>query len=481
MLWTVIALIVDLLIRIGFSVRVIMRRRRVGVSLAWLFLILAIPFAGAIIYLLLGELRLGSRRALRAVQLHRPYQDWLRQLQHRAKVDWSKLSPASEPLAQLTERAVGVPPLPGNALQLIGDWQHVFRAIIRDIRAAKRTCHLEFYIWHVGGVANDVADALMDAAKRGVICRVLVDDVGSTAFLKNDLAQQMREAGVQVRAALPANLLRGLAVRFDLRMHRKIAVIDGRVAYTGSLNIVDPRYFRQNAGVGHWVDAMVRVEGPAVEALGIAFLEDWAMEADDDLAHLEETGDVHPLTPRGNQPVQVIPSGPATTEDAMARVLVSAIYAARRELVLTTPYFVPDEDLLAALVSAAQRGADVTLVLPARVDSRLVRLASRSIQGDLVDAGVNVMKYQKGLLHTKSVTVDGEISLFGSLNLDPRSLHLNFEITLAVYDKEFTSQLRELQLSYVAQATPMDLDAWNARSGPQRFAENTARLMGPLL
>lgn len=478
---TLVTLVFDFLVRVGLSVRVIMRRLPVGVSLAWLFIILVIPLLGAIFYLLLGELRLGRTRAARAELIHGPYQLWLEELRQRMHVDWEERGESARPLAQLVERAVGVPALPGNQLQLIGDWQLALTQLIQDIDEAKRTCHLEFYIWNEGGMADQVMEALCRAARRGVVCRVLLDDVGSRKFLRGAQARKLRQAGVQLAAALPANLLRMLFVRFDLRMHRKIVVIDGRLAYTGSLNLVDPRYFKQDSGVGQWVDAMVRIEGPVVEALAITFLEDWTLETGASLDDMHETGDVHPMRPRGDAAVQLIPSGPVQSERAMERVLISTIYQARRQVCLTTPYFVPDEPLLAALISAVQRGVDVTLILPAKVDSKFVRWASQAFLDDLVRAGVRVLMFQGGLLHTKSVTVDGEISLFGSLNLDPRSLHLNFEITLAVYDDDFTTELTRLQSAYARESQQVTIADGLQRSRPERLLQNAARLLGPLL
>ena len=474
-------LVADLLIRVGLSVRVIMRRRPVGVSLAWLTIILIFPFAGAAIYLLFGELRLGRRRAVYAARIHGPYQRWLGDLRGRSHVDWSIVGTECEPQARLSEVAGGIPALAGNELHLLDDAEAVFDALLADIAAARRTVHMEFYIWYVGGRADEVAEALLRARARGVTCRVLVDAVGSHEFLRSGLARRLREAGVAVRAALPVSPLRMLFVRFDLRLHRKIVVIDGEVAYTGSLNLVDPRYFKQGAHVGQWVDAMVRLRGPAVEALAITFLEDWELETGEGVDRLRETGDVHPLASRGQAVVQVVPSGPVVREESIQAVLLGAIYAARRELVMTTPYFVPDESLVMALVTAALRGVDVTIVLPARVDSRLARLASQPHKGELLEAGVRIAEFQGGLMHTKSVTVDGELSLFGSLNLDPRSLILNFEITLSVYDRAFTASLRALQRSYVERSTPMDLVGWRERSFARRFAENAARLLSPLL
>jgi cardiolipin synthase len=480
--WTTeIVFAADVLIRLGLAVRIIMRRRPVGVSHAWLVVVLVFPFVGAVIYLTFGELRLGRRRADWVARIHEPFDQWLENLRQRSQVDWSQLGAECEPLARLTEAAVSIPALQGNDLQLIRHTDEVFHSMIADIDAAKSTCHMEFYIWNLGGLADEVAESLLRAASRGVLCRVLVDTVGSHDFLRSEMVGRLREGGVSVRAALPSGLIRNLFVRFDLRLHRKIVVIDGEVAYTGSLNLVDPRYFKQGAGVGQWVDAMVRVRGPAVEGLAVTFLEDWELETREGIERLSQTGDVHPIPACGDSVVQVVPSGPLLENDAIKQILLMAIYAARRELVMTTPYFVPDESLLTALVTAASRGVDVTIIVPAKVDSRLVRLASQAHKGDLISSGVKVALFDAGLLHTKSITVDGELSLFGSLNLDPRSLYLNFEITLSVYDRKFTAELRDLQQSYIDQSEWMDLDEWQSRSRLQRFAENTARLLGPLL
>jgi cardiolipin synthase len=457
-----------------------MRRLPVGVSLAWLFVVVTFPFAGAIAYLLLGELRLGVYRAARAAELRAPYQKWLDQV-ITGELDWSSRPAAAEALARMCQKMTGMPVTAGNRLELIGNSADGLRALVKSINEARSTCHLEFYIWTEGGLADRVAEALMAAASRGVICRMLLDDVGSREFLRSDWVPRLRAAGVAVEAALRARLWRLIFVRFDLRLHRKLAVIDGQVAYTGSMNLVDARLFKRSAGVGQWIDACVRVEGPAVEPLGVTFLGDWALESEENLEHLQQTGGVRPQEPKGTVPVQVLPSGPSDPRDAIERIVIAFIYSAQQRLILTTPYFVPDEALLEALTSAAQRGVKVTLIVPEKVDSRLARLASRAIQGDLVAAGVQVLLFRGGLLHTKSVCVDGEYSLFGSLNLDPRSLHLNFEITLAIYDQGFTARLEELQATYARQSRALNLTEWHARGRGVVLLENVARLLGPLL
>jgi cardiolipin synthase len=472
---------VDWMIRIGLSLRVVMRRPQVGVALAWIAVILSFPFAGALIYVLIGEPRLGRERAGRATAVHRPYREWLGGLRSRYDTSGPAAEDGSAGLARMIESVLGPPPLAGNELTLHTDAESFFRALIADVDAARRTCHLEFYIWSDGGLADELAEALLRASARGVVCRVLVDALGSKAFLKGPTAERLRRGGVRLRVALPVGLGRALTVRFDLRLHRKIVVLDGEVAYTGSQNVADPRFFKQGAGVGRWVDAMARLRGPAVEALGVTFLEDWEMETGEGLQALADGHDLHTLPAAGHSSVQVAPTGPNLPPSLAQAILLEAIYSARRELVLTTPYFVPDESLLIALASASSRGVEVTLVVPARNDSRLVDLASRAFQGDLAASGVRIRLFDGGLLHTKSITVDGRWGLFGSLNLDPRSLRLNFEITLAVYDPSFTGSLRGLQQSYIDDSRPLDLAAWRARAPLTKLAENAARLVGPLL
>ncbi|MCA9229398.1 MAG: cardiolipin synthase [Planctomycetales bacterium] len=476
-----VAVAVHLAIQLCLCVRVIMRRRSVGESLAWILVVFFFPIVGPLVYLVMGELRLGSRRARRFVELFPPIQEWLDDLPERHQVDWSRLGVQCEPMSRLGQLTLGMPSLPGNELELLDQWQSVFQRLVEDIDAAEHTCHLEFYIWHLGGKTSEVSAALVRAAQRGVTCRVLVDAMGSRAFLRSSIAEEMREVGVRIQAALPGGLMRMPFVRFDLRMHRKIVVIDGTIAYTGSLNLVDPRYFKQDSGVGQWVDAMVRIRGPAVEALAITFLADWYLETDAELEQLRETGGAVAQSRLGESTVQVLPSGPMYPTESMEQVLIMAVYAAHKELVLTTPYFVPSESLLMALQSAARRGVKVILILPAKIDSVLVRYASQAFKGELLRAGVRVANFHGGLLHTKSVTVDGEMSLFGSLNLDPRSFRLNFEISLSIYDLDFTQRLRALQQSYIDQSELMDLDSWVKRPMGQRLAENCARLFGPLL
>jgi cardiolipin synthase len=475
------AFIADLLIRIGFSIHVIGRRLPVGVSLAWLVVILVFPFGGAFLYLYLGLYRLGRRRAWRADAYRKSHASCLEKASAVERADLASLTAENAALGRLIEKSLTAPALSGNRLELLRDADAAFPALIADIDRAENNCDLEFYIWCEGGRADDVAAAVARAANRGVRCHLLLDALGSKRFLKTPMVRDLRKLGVRVESALPGGLLRLLFRRPDLRLHRKIALIDGKVGYTGSLNLADPLLFKREAGVGQWVDALVRVEGPAVAGLADTFEEDWFLETGEEAKSSVSDLPAHSSPDLGKAVVQVLPTGPDYHVGAIEEVVLMALYAARREVILTTPYFVPSEPMSIALLSAAKRGVLVTLIVPAKVDSRLVQFASRASQTELIAAGVCVALFQKGLLHTKSITVDEQFSLFGSLNLDPRSLRLNFEITLAVHDAGFTSDLRALQMSYLAESVCLDLADCRARSRVERFAEDSARLVGPIL
>ncbi|NHA13799.1 cardiolipin synthase [Thioalkalivibrio sp. XN279] len=464
----------------GLAVRILSRHLPVGSTLAWLVILFVLPLFGPALYLFIGENRLGNKRARRWTEIHDLYRGWQGRLKTRSEIDWNRLHPRARSLASHGESITGFVALQGHALELLEGWDDFVATLVADIDAARSTCHLEFYIWESAGRAAEVEAALVRAAERGVVCRVLVDDVGASRFLRSRAARALRAAGVQVVSQLPVGLLRMLFVRMDLRNHRKIVVIDGEIGYTGSMNLVDPAYFKSNAGVGRWVDAMVRLRGPAVEVLNGAFLEDWELETDEGMEVLE-TADLKAVHEEGDTVVQVVPSGPGLNRASIHQLLLSLLYSAERELILTTPYFVPDESIMTALVSAARRGVAVTLNVPQKLDSVLARYAGAACFEELLAAGVQIARYEPDLLHTKAITVDGRIAVLGSVNIDMRSLWLNFEISLFIYDRDCVSRVRELQARYLHDSVLLHPRAWRERSLGARVAEGVLRLMGPLL
>jgi cardiolipin synthase len=463
----------DLFLRLLFGARILRRKLPAGVAWAWLFLLLFLPVFGTVLYLFLGEYRQSGRRQRRLDTAVNNMGRLARQ-----KVGTTEVR---TDLSGFIESLIGLPPFVGNDIDLLRNADEGFTQLLIDIRAAQRSLEMEFFIWCDGGRADEVALAVADAAKRGVKCRVLVDAIGSRGFIRGPHFQKMREAGVEMLVALPSGFWRSLFARPDLRIHRKIVVIDRAIAYTGSMNLADPKLFKISAGVGQWVDALARIRGPAVAALYGVFLTDWCAERGGDFETEIRSSPWQDLAVGKSAVVQCIPSGPAVKDSAIEQILIMAIYSAKTSLTLTTPYFVPSEALSYALVAAARRGVKTTLIVPEKVDSHLTHYASRSFLQDLINVGVEVALYRPGLLHTKSVTIDGEWCLFGSLNLDPRSLRINFEITVAVYEAAFTAAVAELQADYLKQSKLLTAGDIAAIPGLERWKQDLARLLGPLL
>ena len=272
--------IVHAVLVISISIRVIMRRPPTGVALAWLVLVAFLPFVGALFYLLVGERRVGLRRARRIADLRSTYAELAQRVIDTGltRIDWDKHRPEARGMDRLGIRMVGVPTVAGSTAKFHSSSEQILTALAQDVDGARQSVLMEFYIWNEGGAADGVLEALIRAAQRGVSCRVLVDALGGRPWWKGRQPQRLRAAGVQVRPALPVGLLQMLFARNDLRLHRKIVVIDGQVAWTGSMNLVDPRFFKQDAHVGQWVDAMVRVEGAAVVPLAMTMIGDWMLE-----------------------------------------------------------------------------------------------------------------------------------------------------------------------------------------------------------
>ncbi|CAM3601438.1 cardiolipin synthase [Parendozoicomonas haliclonae] len=467
-----------------FILIIIMRRRPVGVSLSWLLLLFALPVAGIILFLMFGTRRLGTKRLRRAEELAPSYAEWIQHLQQVLTPDLRDGQENTHHLNRiynLTEHTTRIPAIPGNQLMLFHNTADIFSGLIQDIEQAQDSIHLEFYICEAGGLVDDVITALEAAAQRGVTCRVLLDAVGSSSFFRSEAAARLKEAGVKVRASLPVGPIRMLFERMDLRNHRKLVIIDDAIAWTGSQNLADPGLFKQDAGVGQWVDAMVRIEGPAAHVNGAVFHYDWAMETGETIPRYHQPFEYQESFAPNSASLHVLPSGPGIDRANIHMVLLAAIYQSQKELIITTPYLVPDEALVTALCAAALRGVQVTLITPEKNDSRMVHYASRSYYEDLLDAGITIMHFTEGLLHTKCVLVDQETVLFGTVNLDMRSVWLNFELTLIIYDQAFGQHMAALIEEYISRSKKVSIKDWKERRFLEKLRENVAQLLSPLL
>ncbi len=467
------------IIVILFGFRLISIRRPVGVVLAWFLIVVLFPLIGISLYILIGERPVGRKLTRKIVRMDKEYAAITESMRKHYQADKQLLPFEGRALSLLAESKNGSPVIAGNKIELFTSSLEILQHFIDEINQAKKTLHLEFYIWALGGDADRVGEALIAAAKRGVTCKVLLDSLGSKDWFKSNWPSRFRSAGIQVTEALPIQIGRFQFRRADLRLHRKIFVIDNTIVWTGSMNMVDPRSFKQDSGVGEWVDAMVRIEGPVASQFELTFSFDWSVD-NPRITHFNQV--IPASTPaEGRVLAQEFSSGPVYRDDILYQVLLSAIMDAREELTITTPYFGPDDGLIQALMAAAGRGVKVTLIVPKLNDSTLVAWSSRSFYADLMDAGVHIAEFHGGLLHTKSLLIDKRVAVFGSVNFDQRSLRLNFEISLIVYNDEFCSKLETLIESYLAQSDMVDPVSWAKRPRWRVMLENAAHLSSPLL
>ena len=468
------------LFHLAFVARALLRPHREPASrVAWVVVILVLPVVGIVAYILLGETNLGRRRVsrIRAV---------LARLPDPGEVPGSRaanLPPVIldryAPLFRVGHSVNGFEPVGGNQARLLPDSNTTIESLVADIDAAKEHVHLTFYIWLPDHNGLKVVEALKRAAKRRVACRALVDALGSRILVASQHWQALRQAGVHVATALPIRnpLLRPFRGRIDLRNHRKIVVIDNAITYCGSQNCADPE-FRIKAKYAPWVDAMMRFVGPIARQNQYLFASDWMTQVDEDLTDIMR----QPLSPcEPGLTAQVIGTGPTVRYSAMPEVFETLMYAARRELVITTPYYVPDEAIQAALCACARRGVATTIIFPARNDSWIVGAASRSYYGDLLAAGVRIFEYESGLLHTKSLTLDGEMTLIGSANMDRRSFELNYENNILFYDPALTGEMRRRQDAYLVRSRPVTADTVAHWSMRRRLWNNAIAMLGPVL
>ncbi|MGP1953147.1 MAG: cardiolipin synthase [Arsenophonus sp. ET-KM2-MAG3] len=465
----------------GVTIRILLERRPVTSILTWLLIIYIIPLIGIIIYLAFSELDLGKQRIIKTKDMWSSVKIWLQELKQSKHIFCKSNSQVAESLFELCEKRQGICAVKGNKIQLLTNYQDVLNTIIFDINSAYYNIEMVFYIWQNGGLIDEVTKALINAAKRGIKCRIMIDSAGSWCFFHSNQPKKMREAGIELIESLKVNLFRFFLHRIDLRQHQKIIIIDNYISYVGSMNMVDPRFFKQNSGIGQWVDIVIRMEGPISTILGIVYAFDWEMETGQRIFPSSPDINVMPFEQTNDNITQIIASGPGFPKELIQQSLMTVIFSARKQLIITTPYFVPSDNLIYAICTAAMRGVEVLMVIPNQNNSFLVRWASRAFYSELLEAGVKIYQFNDGLLHTKSLSIDGELTLIGSVNLDMRSLWLNFEITVVIDDKKFGSNLILVQYDYIARSTPIIQKNWNKRPLWNRIVERICYFFSPLL
>ena len=446
--------------------------------LAWFIILNVLPYLGAVVYFLFGELALGQR----ANKRHRKIFDEIRaktsEFMGKVSDTESMIDPLYRPAFRYAGSINGFHPVDGNTVELMADGSETRQRLVADIDAATEHVQGLYFSWLRDNTGTDVAEALIRAAKRGVTCRAMADGLGSRALLKSELWQRMKDSGVRLAVALPLDkpIRTILTSRLDLRNHRKITVIDGRITYCGSRNSAVPE-FLVKAKYAPWVDIMLRLKGPVVAQNQLLFASDWIQatgEALDQIKLISEPA-------KGGFPAQVMGDGPTERRGATPQLFANLIACAQPELTLSTPYFVPDATVLEALCSAAHRGVGVTLIFPEKNDSWIVAAASRSYYRRLLEAGCIIHEFKGGLLHAKTLTIDGKVSLIGSSNLDLRSFDLNYENNILLQDEATTQAIYERQQDYIAQASEIDLPTALDWRYHKRIWNNVIATIGPVL
>jgi cardiolipin synthase len=458
---------------------VLIRRKEPSSTIAWILTLLFVPAAGAILFLLFGRdrVRWPARRKRQADALVR---GMVVARTGEAALDLSRgttdMNDLERQIFQVGALLTGGSASSGNRVEVMTEGDAVYDALGAAIDQARHHVHAEFYLIRNDATGAWFRDKLAEAAKRGVEVRLLCDAYGCLA-LGAGWRRPLRRAGAKVGTFLPMRSL--LLQPVNLRNHRKIVVIDGSVAFSGGVNIGD-EYRGQMRRIGRWRDTHLKMEGPAASGLQRVFLQDWFFatgESVDPKAYFPDDTGEGP----GKATVAIVPSGPDTRTEAIHRLFFAAISGAKERVWITTPYFVPDPPLVVALQVAAMRGVDVKLILPSRSNHRVTFHAGRSYYEQLLEAGVHIHEYLPGMIHAKTMVVDGRIVLVGSANMDMRSFRLNFEVHALLHDEPTARRLEACFLSDLAETVPVTLGPWSQRPWRYRFAEGAGRLVSPLL
>lgn len=482
--WVLLAELLYVLIVILVCLRVIYDTRSASKTLAYLLLTIFLPFVGMIVYFSFGinyrKRKLYSKKIIKDEHLHLTVENRIheRSLGYIETADEAFL-PYTK-LAQLLLNDGSSPLTGGNHVDILLNGEEKFAAVIEALRAAKKHIHIEYYIIENDQIGNQLKDLLIEKAREGVEVRLIYDDFGSSSIRKRYVSE-LKQHGVEAYPFYKIVLM-ALANRLNYRNHRKIIIIDGETAFTGGINISD-RYINPPVpSQDHlfWRDTHVRIEGPGINYLQSIFIADWNFCS---AKELEIKRDFFCVTSHANGDalVQIAASGPDSQQSTILLSLLQAISLAQSEILITTPYFIPGESLIDALIMASYSKISVKLLVPERSDSGFVDAAARSYYAELLNAGIEVHFYQKGFVHAKTMVIDGKVAIVGTANMDQRSFELNFEVNAVLYDEAVSGKLRAAFYDDLKDAMQLDQTKWEKRKFYRIMPEKLARMLSPLL
>ncbi len=474
-----VALFVDFVIRV-IAVIVVPRNRKPTSATAWLLAIFFIPYLGVLFFLLIGSYKLPKARREKQAEINSFIIESTDGMERVSREHpWP---PWLESVVQLNRNLGAMPLVGGNTATLNGDYQRSLELMTEEIKKARRYVHVEFYILTCDQTTAPFFDALEAAVKRGVVVRVLLDHIASlrTRDYKRTI-KRLTAMGAKWQLMLPVQPFKGKYQRPDLRNHRKLLIVDGAVGFMGSQNVIDRSYNkRSNIRRGlQWQELVVRLEGPIVAGLNAIFITDWYSETGELLRRETEPITIQPSP--DSLDCQVVPSGPGFEGANNLRLFLALLYYAQERIVITSPYFVPDEAMLTAITTATQRGLKVELFVSEIGDQALVYHAQRSYYEALLKAGVRIWMYKKPyILHAKHFSIDDDVAVIGSSNMDMRSFLLNMEVSLMVRGRAFVESMRKVEDGYRANSRELTLEEWKRQPLRSTVLDNLARLTSAL-
>ena len=472
---TTIILVIDVILRIVALV-IIPYNRRPAASMAWLLLIMINPIIGWLIFSVLGNTRLPKARRKKMREIMSLIEARVRDAEDDK--DANRTAAWFPGVLKLNRSLTNMPHVGGNAITVISEFDAQLDAMVRAIDSATKRVHVEFYLMVESARTRRFFDALARARERGVEVRVLIDHITAVRYPRTkETRERLEHMGAELHYMMPLRPWKGQWQRIDLRNHRKLVVIDGRVGFVGSLNLIDPSYlWKKNIRRGLiWRDLWIEMQGPIVAELEALFLSDWWLESNELLSLLET--DERP----GEIEASLIPSGPGFSGEVNLRVFNELVHSAEERLVIVSPYFVPDDTMSYAITSAALRGVRVELYASAIGDQFWTFHAQRSYYESLLRHGVKIYLYSEPtVLHSKFMTFDNDAAIVGSSNIDMRSFGLNFEVSVLTEGREMVEELNRVADHYRRSSHLLTLESWLKRPAITRVFDNVARLSSAL-
>lgn len=475
----IIAFAIDWIIRIAFLLY-IPRKRKPSSAIAWLLVIFILPGLGILLFLIIGSNKLSKKRR----NIQKRVDKLIEQGGHASEARISKLdSKKQQRIEAIVDLNYSLGKLPlsiGNTVDILPEYNDAIKEIIKHINKATEFVHLEYFIIALDDTTQPLFDALAAAVERGVKVRVLFDGLGYRAYpRKKEMKKLMTKLGFDWQIMLPVRPKPGSYNRPDLRNHRKIVVIDDQVAFIGSQNLIDRTYHRKDDI--YYNELVAKLAGPIVRQCSVVFASDWFAETNQQLTSIVSPKKRPLPKETGNILAQILPSGPGYETENNALLFSQLMHTARKEIFITNPYFVPDEPILAAITAAAKRGVKVTLLNSESMDQWMVGQAQRSYYEELMHAGVDIYLHKSPvLLHSKHMTIDDDIAIIGSSNMDIRSFELDLECILTTYSEPVVTKLRKVQAQDLQNAKKLTWSAWEKRGIKNRFLESVARLTAAL-